>query len=695
MAANRLAMPAGRTPNPLESPSSSTRQAASAADWNWKARFEAYNRLQAAAADLGEKLPIPEIVAVGGQSDGKSSLLEALLGFRFNLREVEMGTRRPLVLQMVHDPTAHDPRCRFKEEDSEEYGSPLVVATEIADVIKQRTQSHLQKIQAAVSSEPIFMRAEYAHCPNLTVIDTPGLVLKPMKGEPDTTPEEILSMVKSIASPPHRLLLFLQQSSVEWRSSLWLDTIREIDPSFRRTIIIVSKFDNRLKEKVKGGFSEEKYAPYIGFSCLRKHLESEIQKRYKEAVPATLALLEERCIGVSEDLSRLESKLQATSDVSQLRRSATLHVASICRHLHHLLVGAADLDPELWGLTTEEEQKHSGIVRWPGITIALEPANFSLKLYGGAAFERVIHEFHCAAYSMKCPPLSREKVANIPVARAEKGRCSGLTMVAADIARAAARSFLAPLIDTACDRLAFILQSLFELAMECSRNHDSRLDNQNAEDMDGYVGFLAAVRRSYYKFVEDLSKQCKQTVRHHLDSVTSPYYHFPGVTFLDLSDSGSVLELPGDSIGGKKKGNGNMIDGGAKKKHATMPAYANTNSNHHSNDIPGADDLVSKSGSSYSSICSIYAQYFAKMREVLIERSVPCELNSGFLTPWHERLFLALGFELFAVKDDKFMNMFVAPGAVDAIQNERESLLKHQKTFVSCLNEFKNISSTL
>ncbi|KAI4975756.1 hypothetical protein ZWY2020_049363 [Hordeum vulgare] len=31
---------------------------------------------------------------------------------------VEMGTRRPLVLQMVHDPTALDPRCRFQVRDA-------------------------------------------------------------------------------------------------------------------------------------------------------------------------------------------------------------------------------------------------------------------------------------------------------------------------------------------------------------------------------------------------------------------------------------------------------------------------------------------------------------------------------------------------------------------------------------------------
>jgi len=65
-----------------------------------------------------------------------------------------------------------------QEEDSEEYGSPLVLASAIADIIKSRTEALLKKTKAAVSPKPIVMRAEYAHCPNLTIIDTPGFVLK-------------------------------------------------------------------------------------------------------------------------------------------------------------------------------------------------------------------------------------------------------------------------------------------------------------------------------------------------------------------------------------------------------------------------------------------------------------------------------------------------------------------------------------
>ncbi|KAF9598718.1 hypothetical protein IFM89_030442 [Coptis chinensis] len=73
--------------------------------------------------------------------------------------------------------------------------------------------------------------------------------------------------------------------------------------------------------------------PFIGFGRLREYLEEELQKRYKEAVSATLALLEQRCDEVSIDLARMDSKIKDTSDVAYLRRSVMLHATSISGHI--------------------------------------------------------------------------------------------------------------------------------------------------------------------------------------------------------------------------------------------------------------------------------------------------------------------------------------------------------------------------
>ncbi|GFZ07525.1 dynamin related protein 5A [Actinidia rufa] len=738
-------------------PSMSTRSAS-----DFRTRFEAYNRLQSAAVAFGEKLPIPEIVAVGGQSDGKSSLLEALLGFRFNIREVEMGTRRPLILQMVHEPGALEPRCRFQgsilhlgskvkdirtsEEDSEEYGSPIVLSSAIADIIKSRTEALLKRTHSAVSSKPIVMRAEYAHCPNLTIIDTPGFVLKAKKGEPENTPDEILSMVKTLASPPHRILLFLQQSSVEWCSSLWLDAVREIDPTFRRTVIVVSKFDNRLKEfsdrwevdrylsasgylgentrpffvalpkdkstvsneefrrqisqvdlevlrhlreGVKGGFDEEKFRSYIGFACLRDYLESELQKQYKGAAPATLALLEQRCNEVTAELARMESKIQATSDVAHLRRSAMLHAASICNHVGALIDGAADPAPEQWAFICMVELLLKGLC-----------TNFVV--------------LHIPSNAPKCQGR-RWQIYYLPMRAVVGGR--GVTEAAAEIARAAAQSWLAPLLDTACDRLAFVLGNLFDLAVERNHHRDSGYGRKNGE-MDGYVGFHAALRHSYCRFIKDLAKQCKQLVRHHLDSVTSPYsqvcyennflgtcgsdansvYRFnqaSAASFcLELSDGGATLfdDTTKDQENIPPEKNAQQTTPGkvAEAREALQESQMT---------VPETPSPDQPSDGNYVGVKKELGnciEHFARIREVLVERSVTSTLNSGFLTPGNrDRLVVALGLELFGVNDEKFMDMFVAPGAIDILQNEQQSLQKRQKVLHSCLNEFKTVARTL
>jgi Dynamin family len=399
-----------------------------------KIRYEAYSRLQAAAVAFGESLGVPEIVAIGGQSDGKSSLMEAFLGFRFNVREVEMGTRRPLIVQMVHDPEAEAPKCRLQNEHNADYG-PVLREAEVAAILKKRTEDHLEALGCAtVSSKAMCMRVEYAYCPNLTIIgahplclrmvarrvdgaqvahlaqilwqcltecqpyhgcvrpvqrrsppmhlhaaDTPGLILKAKAGETDDSPDAIAAMVKEYITPPHRLVLFLQQSSVEWASSLWLQVIQEVDPSFSRTVMVCSKFDNRMREfkeswevdkflsasgylpnkvkpffvalpadrticsadtwrtqinqvdttilsylqtEVQGGFDEATFGARIGFGNLRRYLENELARRYRESAPSTLAILQMRCDQVAAELAASSKRLTSLTDAAMLRRTA-------------------------------------------------------------------------------------------------------------------------------------------------------------------------------------------------------------------------------------------------------------------------------------------------------------------------------------------------------------------------------------
>jgi hypothetical protein len=231
-------------------------------------------------------------------------------------------------------------------------GGSVAIATQI----KQRTDALLKKLgNVAVSSKPIVMKAEFAYCPNITIIgtcwrsslprplrhippecsarpvpaggpahrspacdgtthaprtygltvttdrprhaDTPGFILKARQGEPETTPDDILHMVKELAAPPNRIILFLQQSSVEWCSSLWLHVVQQVDPSLQRTLLVASKFDNRLKEfssrwEVDRYLSASGFLPsgvrpfFVALPKERGEVRGSSQLRWKRTFPA-------------------------------------------------------------------------------------------------------------------------------------------------------------------------------------------------------------------------------------------------------------------------------------------------------------------------------------------------------------------------------------------------------------------------
>jgi dynamin 1-like protein len=54
----------------------------------------------------GDTVDLPQIVVVGSQSSGKSSVLETIVGRDFLPRGQGIVTRRPLILQLIHTPSS-------------------------------------------------------------------------------------------------------------------------------------------------------------------------------------------------------------------------------------------------------------------------------------------------------------------------------------------------------------------------------------------------------------------------------------------------------------------------------------------------------------------------------------------------------------------------------------------------------------
>ena len=67
------------------------------------------NKIQEVFAVIGNNvLDMPQIAVVGGQSSGKSSVLENIVGTDFLPRGSGIVTRRPLILQLIYDPSVEN-----------------------------------------------------------------------------------------------------------------------------------------------------------------------------------------------------------------------------------------------------------------------------------------------------------------------------------------------------------------------------------------------------------------------------------------------------------------------------------------------------------------------------------------------------------------------------------------------------------
>ncbi|XP_050209849.1 dynamin-like protein ARC5 isoform X2 [Mercurialis annua] len=215
--------------------------------------YEAYNELHGLAQELETPFDAPAVLVVGHQTDGKSALVEALMGFQFNHVGGGTKTRRPITLHMKYDPHCESPVCLLLSDansnENDDYVPRHKSLHEIQAYIEAENM-RLERESYPFSAKEIIIRVEYKYCPNLTIIDTPGLIA-PAPGRKNQALQSQARAVESLvrAKMQHKefIILCLEDCS-DWSNATTRRVVMQIDPELSRTVIVSTKLDTKIPQ---------------------------------------------------------------------------------------------------------------------------------------------------------------------------------------------------------------------------------------------------------------------------------------------------------------------------------------------------------------------------------------------------------------------------------------------------------------
>ncbi|XP_056601824.1 dynamin-1a isoform X2 [Triplophysa dalaica] len=195
------------------------------------------NRMQDAFSAIGQNsnLDLPQIAVVGGQSAGKSSVLENFVGKDFLPRGSGIVTRRPLVLQLINCPTEYAEFLHCKGKKFTDF-----------DEVRQEIEAETDRATGqnkGISPVPINLRVCSPNVLNLTLVDLPGMTKVPVGDQPADIEQQIKEMLMQFVTKDNCLLLAVSPANSDLANSDALKIAKEVDPQGLRTIGVITKLD--------------------------------------------------------------------------------------------------------------------------------------------------------------------------------------------------------------------------------------------------------------------------------------------------------------------------------------------------------------------------------------------------------------------------------------------------------------------
>ncbi|KAJ2950616.1 hypothetical protein O0L34_g8871 [Tuta absoluta] len=210
------------------------------------------NKLQDVFNTVGaDAIQLPQIIVLGTQSSGKSSVIESLVGRSFLPRGPGIVTRRPLILQLVYSPK-DSKEHRSAEEGTvnlEEWGKFLHTKDQIfKDFDEIRKEIELETDRKAGSNkgicpEPINLKIYSTKVVNLTLVDLPGITKVPIGDQPEDIENQIHKLIVKFIGNPNSIILAVTAANTDMATSEAIKLAKDVDPDGRRTLAVVTKLD--------------------------------------------------------------------------------------------------------------------------------------------------------------------------------------------------------------------------------------------------------------------------------------------------------------------------------------------------------------------------------------------------------------------------------------------------------------------
>lgn len=188
---------------------------------------------------LQNYISLPRIAVLGGQSAGKSSVLESIVGLDILPRNDGVCTRRPLELRLNHIDENIPPYGVFPDELP---GRKFTKMTEIRENIVGLTDKMCGQ-KKNIIDKPLVLQI-YSHtCPDLTLIDLPGITRIAVDDQPENIEQITRAMAHRYTSDPRTIILCVVPANSDMTTSDGLQMSRKLDPRGIRTIGVITKVD--------------------------------------------------------------------------------------------------------------------------------------------------------------------------------------------------------------------------------------------------------------------------------------------------------------------------------------------------------------------------------------------------------------------------------------------------------------------